>query len=90
MNTGEIILLVLGVIIIVLAVKGKPLYQFLVVKLTNRNSMAFHYFIIMIGSLLIWGLVRILGLNMDVMIGAGIIGFMMFVVLLLDPDRHKD
>jgi len=89
MNTGEIILLVLGVIIIVLAVKGKPLYQFLV-KLGNRNSRAFPYLLIGGGLLLIWGLVRILGLNMDVMIGAGIIGFMMFVVLLLDPDRHKD
>ena len=83
MDTVVIVLLVLGVI--VLAAKGKPLYQFLV-KL--RNSWVFPHLIFSGGILLILGLAWFWELNMGFVIMAGVIVGLMFAVLFLDPDRH--
>ena len=84
MDTVVIVLLVLlGAIVLT---KGKPLYQFLI-KLWN--SRAYPYLIISSSILLILWLTHIWGLNMDIVIGAGIIVGVMFSVLFADKHRYK-
>ena len=83
MDTVAIV--VFGVIIIVLAAKGKPLYQ-LLVKLWN--SWVFPYLIFSGGILLVLGLAWFWELNMSIVIMAGVVAGLMFAVLFLDPDRH--
>ena len=86
MDTVTIVLLALGVTIIVLVAKGKPLYQ-LLVKLWD--SWAFGYLLFGGGTLLILGLAWFWGLNMSFVAGAGIIVGLMFAVLFTDPHRNK-
>jgi len=85
MNTGEIILLVLGVIIIVLAVKGKPLWNnwgkplWSFLKQFNAKHPDVKIWVLIFGGIGMWGGVDWLITNMDVVIGIVAIGLLILI-----------
>ena len=85
MNTGEIILLVLGVIIIVLAVRGKPLWNNWAKPLWNRcRALGMDGIYALVAVLFIWGILFLYDyrLYMNVLIGIMVVALMLAVLIM--------
>ena len=99
MDTVVIVLLVLGVIAIILAAKGKPLWNNWAKPLWNRCralGMDGIYALVALGMdgiyalvavLFMWGLIYLYGLSMNLLIGIMIFAIMLSV-LIADNRSH--